>query len=247
MFLLIRMIVRQVDTGWQLINQQAHGLLAFDLAMHWATDKRPDFWAETLIALTEHDDGQPAWSGRNHLTAAGTPLDFKILEYSVEQCRSLIGVCLQKSRWNALMASMHTTFLYEEKRGTDKALDEFLDQQVTNQAKWRKEYKATKKTAQYAYDFVQWCDALSLILCQQQVPMNGRKLEISVGPDGSPYYISQDSDDTLHIDPWPFADDTFTVHVETFIVDRVVFNDDDELYRAIQDAPLQRCSWTIRK
>jgi len=241
------MIVKQNDTGWLIINQPAHGLLAFNLALQWSESKRPDFWPETLIALTEHDDGQPAWDGRNHLTAAGTPLDFKILVYSAEQCRNLIGVALQKSRWNALMASMHTTFLYEEKRGTDKELDEFLDQQADNQEKWRKQYKATKKAAQYAYDFVQWCDALSLILCQQLVPINGRRLEISAGPDGVPYYIAQRDDDTLTVDPWPFLTDEFTVHVEAFAVAQVVFTSDDELYRAIQDASLQRCEWTFKR
>ena len=70
------MIVTQTDTGWQIINQQAHGLLAVQIALHWQVDKRPVHWVETLIALTEHDDGQDNWEGRNHLTTAGAPLHF---------------------------------------------------------------------------------------------------------------------------------------------------------------------------
>lgn len=31
---------------------------------------------------------------------------------------------------------------------------------------------------------MKWCDRLSLILCQQQIPDNNRKLEINDGPDG---------------------------------------------------------------
>ncbi|GAB2580641.1 DUF3891 family protein [Spirosoma areae] len=239
------MIVTQTDGGWQLIHQQAHGLLAVQLALQWHSHKRPVHWVETLIALTEHDDGQDAWEGQNHLTESGTPLDFQILAYSVEQCRSMIQIGLQKSRWNALMMSMHTSFLYEPKRGTNKALDVFLDQQVDNQPKWRKQMKATKAEAVYAYDFVQWCDALSLVLCLNQIPPEGRRLEISVGPDGLSYFIHQQADGSVSIDPWPFETTSFSVHVETFILAQVIFKDDKELYKAIQNAPVELKEWVF--
>ena len=242
------MIVTQTDRGWQVINQQAHGLLAVQAALHWRADKRPKQWVETLIALTEHDDGQEPWEGRNHLTKAGAPLHFQITEYSVEQCRNLIQISLDKSRWNALLVSMHTTFLYESKRGTDKALDAFLDQQRDNQTKWRRQYGATKAEAQYAYDFLQWFDALSLILCLDQLPINERRLEVSQGPDGVPYYVNQrNADGSLYVDPWPFDASAFSVHVEAAHVEQLVFSDDEELYNAIQDAPIDVKEWTFRK
>ncbi|MBD2753342.1 DUF3891 family protein [Spirosoma validum] len=241
------MIVTQTDEGWQIINQQAHGLLAVQLASHWGTDKRPIHWIETLIALTEHDDGQEPWTGRNHLTKAGGPLHFQILQYSIEQCRNLIQIGLQKSRWNALIMSMHTSFLYESKRGTDKELDLFMDQQIHNQTSWRKQYKATKAEANYAYSFVQWCDALSLILCMGQIPPEERRLEVSKGPDGISYYIQQRNDDTLTIEPWPFDSSTFSVHVEAFQLPQLAFQDDHELYNVMQEAPIIMKEWVFRK
>lgn len=241
------MIVNQTDTGWQIINQQAHGLLAVQAALHWQIDKRPVHWIETLIALTEHDDGQDPWEGRNHLTTAGAPLPFQIPEYSVEQCYKMIEIGLQKSRWNALMLSMHTTFLYESKRGADKALDTFLDQQAGNQLKWRKQYNASKAEAAYAYAFVQWCDALSLVLCLDQVQPEGRQLEVSKGPDGIPYFIFQHPDESLGMSPWPFAESDFTIHVETFSLPQLVFQDDTELYNAMQEAPMVLKEWTFRQ
>lgn len=241
------MIVTQTDAGWQIINQQAHGLLAVQAAMHWQIDRRPVHWIETLIALTEHDDGQEPWEGRNHLTSAGAPLHFQIPEYSNEQCRNMIEIGLQKSRWNALMLSMHTTFLYEQKRGTDKELDKFLDQQTGNQTKWRKQYKATKAEADYAYAFVQWCDALSLVLCLGQVPPEGRHLEVSKGPDGLSYFIFQHPNQSLGLDPWPFDVAELQVHVETFQLVQLVFQNDDELYSAIQDASMALKTWTFKR
>lgn len=237
------MIVNQTDTGWQIINQQAHGLLAVQAAMHWQVDNRPVHWIETLIALTEHDDGQEPWEKRNHLTDAGAPLHFQVSEYSVEQCRNMIEIGLQKSRWNALILSMHTTFLYEKKRGADAELDKFLDQQSGNQAKWRKQYRATKADAAYAYAFVQWCDALSLVLCLEQVPPEGRRLEVSKGPDGVSYFIFRHDDKSLGIDPWPFDTTEFSVHIETFQLSQLVFQDDTELYNAMQDAPMVLKEW----
>lgn len=239
------MIVTQTDIGWDIIHQQAHGLLAVQFALHWLPEKRPIHWIETLIALTEHDDGQQAWTERNHLTAAGAPLHFQILDYSVEQCRNMIQIGLQKSRWNALMLSMHTTFLYEVKRGADKALDTFLDQQVDNQTKWRKQTKATKAEANYAYAFVQWCDALSLVLCMNQIPPESRRLEVSLGPDKVPYYIFQRSSGSLGLDPWPFNKPSVDVHIETFQLTQLMFKSDKELYNAIQDAPIIVKQWNF--
>lgn len=241
------MIVNQTDSGWQIINQQAHGMLAVQAAMRWQVEKRPAHWIETLTALIEHDDGQEPWEGHKHLTTAGAPLHFKITEYSVEQCRNMIEIGLHKSRWNALMLSMHTTFLYEKKRGTDSELDEFLDQQAGNQAKWRKQYKASKAEAAYAYAFVQWCDALSLVLCLDQVPPEGRRLEISVGPDDVPYYIYQHDDESLGVDLWPFDVTEFAVHVETFQLQQLAFQTDGELYNAIQDAPMVLKEWQFKR
>lgn len=241
------MIVRLVDVGWEIVHQPAHGLLAFQLAMHWHPDKRPQHWPETLIALTEHDDGQDPYEGRNHLTEAGAPLHFQVLEFSTQQAKKMVEVALQKSRWNALMVSMHASFLYEEKRGQAAELDEFLDQQKQNQLSWRRQYKVNKAVAQYAYDFVQWCDAFSLILCMNQVPPEGRRLEISVGPDKVHYYVFQREDKSVCVDPWPYNVPEFTAHMEYYTLTQLMFADDAQLYKALQQAPVQVREWTLRK
>jgi len=241
------MIVRLVDVGWEIAHQPAHGLLAFQLAMHWQPAMRPQHWPETLIALTEHDDGQLPYEGRNHLTEAGAPLDFQVLEFSTDQAKTMVEVALQKSRWNALMVSMHATFLYEEKRGQSAELDTFLDQQQENQKSWRRQYGVSKAVAQYAYDFVQWCDAFSLILCMNQVPPEGRRLEISVGPDGVHYFVFQRTDGSLCVDPWPYDVPEFTVQLEYNTVSQLMFTDDKALYDALQQAPIQVREWRLAK
>ncbi|GAB3699675.1 hypothetical protein GCM10027592_25980 [Spirosoma flavus] len=241
------MLVNQTDSGWNIIHQPAHGLLALQLALAWKIDKRPTQWVETLTAIGEHDDGQVPWKGRNHLTASGAPLHFKLIDYSLEQCRNLIQIGLQKSRWNALMVSMHTSFLYEPKRGSSEELDTFLEQQIANQTLWRKETKTTKAEAKYAYEFLQWCDALSLILCLQQIPPEERRLEVSKGPDGVAYFIYQRTDGTLALDPWPFDQSNFEVHTEAFQLNQLVFKSDQQLYQAIQEAEVEVQRWEFKQ
>jgi Protein of unknown function (DUF3891) len=241
------MIVKLTATGWEIIHQPAHGLLAFQLGQHWQPGERPLHWPETLIALTEHDDGQDPYDGRNHLTELGAPLNFQELEFSVDQMKNMVSIALQKSRWNALMVSMHSTFLYEEKRGADAALDTFLDQQKENQRSWRRQYGVTKAEAAYAYDFVQWCDAFSLILCLNQLPPEGRRLEISKGPDGKSYFVFQRPDGSLSVDPWPYESAHFSVNLEYYCLGQLVFKDDHELYNALQEAPAQVTKWTFRQ
>lgn len=246
------MIVTNKDFGWEVIHQQAHGLLALHLGINWHVEKRPVNWIETLVALTEHDDGQDTWEDRHHLTQAGAPMDFNIQSYSVAQARRMIEIALEKSRWNALMVSMHASFLYEPVRHhpvghQQKKMTEFLDQQQKNQRDWLRMLKMKRQQAEYAYDFIQWCDAFSLILCQDLVPPDGRRLEISPGPDKIPYYVFQRPDGVLRVDPWPYEIDSFTVNVEAFEVRQLSFESDRALYDAIQKADVIQKQWTVER
>ncbi len=240
------MIVHPTATGWSIIHQQAHGLLAFQLALHWNHDKRPANWPETLAALLEHDDGQDPFTKHNHISKAGAPLQF--VPYSITQCHRMIDIALYKSRWNALMVSRHATFLYKSRRGENKDLDSFLDKQKENQKKWLKEGSFRLKDVDYAYAFLQWCDALSLVLCREEIPPEERQLEVSKGPDGIHYFIHQRrNDESLTIDPWPFATTHFDVYTETYNLQKLKFKDDHELKKLISTtAPTQK-KWVFKK
>ncbi|PKK38585.1 hypothetical protein BWI96_00660 [Siphonobacter sp. SORGH_AS_0500] len=241
------MIVLPAPYGWEVIHQQAHGMLALQLAMQWKVNKRPVRWIETLVALTEHDDGQEPWEGRNHLTDAGAPLNFEMIQYSVPQCINVIQIGLEKSRWNALMTSMHISFLYEPKRTQSSELDQLLHEQTRLQEKWRNHYHVGKDEVTYAYAFLQWCDALSLILCQNQLPVDERRLEISKSPDGECSYVFQRKNGTIGVEPWPFQKQKFTVEIESYQVEKLTFTDDKDLFNTMQHSTVIDKSWEFRK
>jgi len=146
-----------------------------------------------------------------------------------------------------MLTSMHTSFLTEGKRGESAELDSFLDKQLELQLQWRQALKLTKQDADKAYAFMQWCDRLSLILCQQKLPEDERALEISVGPDGKRYDLVQRSDGSINVKPWPFKDEQFTVHVDACYLSQIKFEDNAALVEALQKAPIKMLEWTFVK
>lgn len=241
------MIVNLVKEGWEIIYQQAHALLAAQVAFNWREADRPIRWVDTLAAIAQHDDGQRYWAGKIGLTAAGAPANFTMLPFSLEQARQVMEEARFQGQWRSLLTSMHLSFLYEELRGQNKNTDDFLDEQIQNQASWRKYLKITKKEAQQAYDLMQWCDRLSLILCRQELPEAERALEISIGPDGCRYDVRQLNNGTITITPWPFAQNNFIVTVEASYLSQLQFQSEEELATALRQAPIRTKHWELSK
>ena len=242
------MIVNHTPDGWQIIYQQAHGLLAAQLAWHWQPFGPPDRWVGTLAAITQHDDEQQEWDGHYGITPAGAPANFTMKEFSLEQATGVMRAARFQGRWRSLLTSLHMSTLYESLRGQDKQTDAFLDEQQACQKKWLKELKLTKKEAARYYDLMHWADRLSLILCRQELPEMSRTLEIYTGPDGQRYDVLRPQQDgPITVQPWPFRDKEFVVTVEATILHQLQFKDDAELAAALREAPIETLSWEFNK
>lgn len=241
------MIVNLIENGWEVIYHRAHALLAAQLAGYWQTVDSTARLVETVAAISHHDDLEREWEG-NELTEAGAPLDFTLnQESSVQQLAEHIKNAQYRGRWVALLTSMHMTFLNKGKRGESAEMNRFLDEQLERQKQWRQGLKLTKKDAEQAYAFMGWCDRLSLILCQRQLPEDERALEITKGPDGQRYDVMQRSNGSVSVQPWPFKEKQFSVHVEACHLSQVKFEDNVALVAALQAAPIQTLEWTFIK
>lgn len=243
------MIVNPTAAGWEIIYHRSHALLAAQIAEHWLDEHRPERLAETITAIAQHDDLEREWEG-DHISQAGAPLDFTLDQKPlafVDPWRRLVEGALLRGRWVALLTSMHVSFLTAPLRGEDRVLDAFLDEQEQLQQQWRKQLKVTKAEAEQAYAFLQWCDRLSLILCQRTIPERERWLEISTGPDGRRYDLLQRADETLVIEPWPFRKTSLSVSVDACYLSELSFKNQAALTKALKDGSVAELRWTFTK
>jgi Protein of unknown function (DUF3891) len=240
------MIVNLQADGWEIIYHRAHALLAAQIAAHWQPNKSPLRITDTIAAISHHDDLEKEWES-DQLTEAGAPKDFTLEKQkpSVDKLNKHIESALYRGRWVALLTSMHTCFLHQGKQPKDIA--DFVKEQKRLQQIWLKELAIAKAEADSAYQFMKWCDRLSLILCQQQIPDNYRKLEINDGPDGRKYYIAKSKSGSFSIFPWCFKEDKIKVYVETSHLSQISYQDNQELTEALKNAPRQYKEWILDK
>lgn len=239
------MIVNLQSDGWEVIYHRAHALLAAQIAGQWDFSKKTYRLYETIAAIAHHDNLEKEWED-DQLTEAGAPLDFTLeRESSVEQLRRHADESLYHGRWVAMLISMHLCFLNQAKQDNDPAIAEFLNIQRQRQAQWRDELEVNKDEVESAYTYMRWCDRLSLILCQRQVPTGGRRLEITDGPDGQHYTIYRPTPDSLGVTPWPFSCDRFTVSVDACYLSQLEFESNQELNKALKEAPRKALTWTL--
>lgn len=239
------MIVNLLENGWEVIYHRAHALLAAQIAGHWRRNDVPIRLYETIAAISHHDDLEREWEG-NELTPAGAPLDFTLdSDSSIGKLKDLIVSARYRGRWVTLLTSKHICFLNQAQRGTSSDWDRFLDQQVQLQEQYRRALEIEPEEAERAYQFMRWCDRLSLILTQQQIPDVGRALEITSGIDGQRYDVRELDDGKLTVMPWPFEADQFTVNVEACCLSELKYNSNDELRTALQEAPIKVLEWTF--
>jgi hypothetical protein len=244
------MIVNPAPTGWQVIYQQAHALLAAQLLWHWPPALPPARWVGLLAATAQHDDEQAAWHGRGGhygLTPAGAPASFTQKEFSMEQATGVLAAARFQGRWRSLLTSLHLSCLYEELRGQSAEITTFLDELKASQQRWRRALKLSKAQTDHAYALLHWADRLSLILCRHEVPEMGRALEVHTVA-GQRYEIIQPRPDgPLTLRPWPFAAARVVVGVEAQVLGQLQFRDDAALAAALRAARVEELSWVFEQ
>ncbi|MBU6120066.1 DUF3891 family protein [Hymenobacter siberiensis] len=243
------MIVNSTPVGWQIVYQQAHALLAAQLAYAWPPTLPPARWVGLLAAIVQHDDEQAAWlghGGHHGLTPAGAPANFTQKEFSMEQAAGVLAAARFQGRWRSLLTSLHLSCLYENLRGQKKAIDAFLDELKTSQQQWRRQLEISKKEADQAYALLHWCDRLSLILCRHEIPEMGRAVEIHRGPDGTVHTLAQPvAGGPVLVKSWPFQAAEMEVSVEASVLTQLQYKDDAELAAALRAAPIDILRWTL--
>ena len=241
------MIVNYTENGWEVITQRAHGILAGQFGFHWKKSERPKRWLETILAISEHDDVEVELNGENLLTENGGPLNFTMKTFDEPLCESLYMLAITKSRYIALLTSMHMDFLYRREEKSNNRAKIFLQEQRKLQTRWRRELGIKKEEALRIYYLMEWCDALSLLICRKLWQPEQRAVEISYGPDKTGYYLYELKENTLTLDPWPFEDASFEVRIETRMIPQVEFPNSGAFRKAFLEASVQETVYNFTK
>lgn len=233
------MIVNHTAEGWLVITQRAHGLLAGQICAHWRKDMQPTQWFDTLIATTEHDDAHNELDKEDLLDENGGPKDFKMKNhrkgnFDPEFCDGLLKRAVTKGRYIALLIARHIHFLYED----EKEAQAYCKALKKKESIWLNEADCKKEDVDKSYQLLEFCDAFSLLICEQKLPPEGRKMEISDGPDGKAYLLHVNDKEQIVVSPWPFEEVAFTISYETRLLKQLVFKNNDEFLKVFNAAPV---------
>lgn len=163
------MIVRSSEAGWEIIFQSAHALLAGQIGFHLRQSPEIPFWFQTLAAVVDHDDHKESFGRNVYLTDLGAPKDFTQFKYTANEryseAKRRIESGYRKHRWIGLLAGRHAEELYRC-AGVSKRLDDLITMEQQKRRSVLHDLKTSAEKLEAAYSALQWCDRLSLILCQ---------------------------------------------------------------------------------
>lgn len=234
------MITIYTAQGWQIITQRSHGLLAGQICARWKLNDQPSRWTETLIATAEHDDVFNEFERNPLIDPNGAPINFKETSFELDAAQRLMDMALTKSRFIALLINRHIRFTH----GNDPLAASFIADLKQQEGIWLKEAEVKKKELDQAYELLEFCDAFSLLICQSIIPPEGRRLEISCGPDGTSYTLYQNQDRII-VEPWPFVTANFEVLMETRIINQLKFSSDDQFRKMLKSCPVKMVKWEL--
>lgn len=229
------MIVTYLENGFEAVLQRHHAHLAasFMAELTWLTDDvhRVDL----ILAAAKHDDDYNEFRRSGLLNELGGPRDFKMETFNRQDCERLLEDALAHSRFIAILVAFHIQFVQYD---ISVEAAKFCDALEATKMQWCKDLGLSLDEMKKYYAMLQWCDALSLLVCQRRIPPEGRALEISKGPDGVPYFISAADEDCYLIDPWPFSTTDFSIRIERRSLAKLTFKRDSELQKMLKESDI---------
>lgn len=245
------MIVRKSKYGLHIILHEAHGLLAAKIANQIKHDKRPINWFDTLISICEHDDHQLNFTEKDYLSKLGVPLDFTedtgTTAEVLKRMQRVISQSNNKSSWVRMMISYHLEFLYSDLQTTSKKIESFMSTEEKEREIVLNNYGISDTKGRKIYQYLLFCDRLSLILCKDETPTLGRSLEINKTIDNECYMIKRGEDNKLIVTPWIFENDEFEIGIEERLIEKTSFESSKQFEKELMKTLPSIIFWTLCK
>lgn len=236
------MVVRYTVDGWEIVTQRNHGMLAADICARWKLEDQPKRWVETLVACAGHDDAFNELDGGELITKSGGPKNFNMGEFNEESAQKQLDLAVTKSCFTALLTLKHIEFVH----GASPQAKAYLKRQTKLEKKLLGFAETTTEEVESAYQLLEFCDAFSLLICQNILQPEARSLEISTGPDGTKYQVVT-INDCLQVSPWPFEIEEFPVSYEVRSLKQLSYKTDAEFEKTLRAANPVRITLQVKK
>lgn len=234
------MICNRLNPGWEIIYQRAHALLAAKLLEPMGDNSDPR-WFETLNAVSQHDHGWQEWQSLSTVTPEGQPRNFLDTppEESEKQARLAVECALHQSLWGGVLVARHVHTLY--RKNEEECLRKLLSELEGARARWRATLAIDLQQEKEAYQFLNWADTLSLLLCLQP---NERLGPVHPHLHGESYTL-KGSGSTRYLKPWPYPKDELAVSVEAHHLIRQTFQSEEDLAEALAGSEVVIKQWVL--
>jgi len=245
------MIVNTDANGFEVIYHSTHGLLAGKIA-NYITD---DFFGhkkfETIIAITSHDDLQPSIEDGDHISENGMLKNFTENSQPIvavnDRCKNLMSEAHRRSPYIEVLVSMHLDFLYTDLAKSSKMMASFLSEQKALRKDLINLHSISKSDFERGYQVLLFCDRLSLILSQSQIPFAGREIEINKSINGKKYFVSEGEKGNLTVRPWIFNSEQFEVSIPVRRLKKTIFKSTSKFKDSLRQCKINEKVWKFAK
>lgn len=238
------MIVRHHELGFSIVLQRHHARIAAILLHKLSWLIEDSHRADLLTITATHDNDYNEFRSQDLLAASGAPRDFTMAPFSKEKCDKLLEESLATGLFQAALSAEHMIFVHGQQSAE---AEKYCANLRAEQKKWMSQLNLRREDLERYYTMLEWCDALSLILCQELVPPEARQLEISAGPDGTNYFIKSLEEGVYHIAPWPFTTSAFSFDMESRLLPKLSYRSDKELQTDLRLASVKLEKYTFKK
>ena len=224
------MTVSAITNRWEIIFHKAHALLAMNIGLNlqsrfWPIQK---YWAAGMESIGEHDNDQPKWKDRNNLTASGAPRDYRQHgEVNLEQANAVVRSVKYKSSFIVLMVSAHFQKLYG--KSEEPEVLKFLEGSKKSHEEILLHLRLKKEEVSQCYEFLRFCDDLSLALCQNDCDNAKEPVEIDPISGDEKIKLSKLPNGEFQLEPWVFEKDEIAFHIDYFTTNTNSYSKDEEL------------------
>lgn len=168
------------------------------------------------------------------------PVDLKI-----KQANKSIANSQYRSPWIGFLTSMHQVYLYRNYSEKNPEVADFIEKQQNYQKRMQKLLNIGPEIPEGAYSFMNLCDELSLILCEEKLDSLNDPYKIGKLPPLNDCYVIKQDKEKYTLQPWILKDRSLSLSIFLYKLPKERFNCDKELLNILRQISPQQKNWNF--